>query len=654
MALIVALYRSNSENEVLRKSWEEMHRRLAIVEATQHDLSEQGFRDGGSMPGRLLQSGDCFTTEEVSEAVVNAVRTAFIVKEDQLALSAALDDKADQSAVDALSTTVAGKADIAALNALAAQFELGPVVEEAELNPCRCAECADEPVGGELCASYGPKTPCECEDSFSLSAGSVRQTYPMTQTDLPCCREEWPVAPTVTQATTSSPQVFDEDDIMVRIGGQVAFAWTGFENVEQVSDFDSYTPIVDGIRSGDPTSAGSFAYTFDTAGEYYFRSYVHESLQVKITVMECVSCMVVAGYDGANPATLALALSSRAAGDFALAISSVGMPRVMTLLTVYDGQTLTLTGEDSEAGQLPMLDAKISALDGATIVVDNAYVSHGVVLSVRATLEDNTGQVAPTASGLGIPEVEPTPAIVDAAVASIDDFADTVTLAQADASISAGQLLWLSDAAGQTCSAAPKAEGLVVQSVSRAVITFSTDITAGDVSASTNCVLSRVETYDLPACEMGDPPAVMYTHDSSIGMDVLMTCSVMDGVASWRPLLTMGGVTFDGENVASFLAAIASGLPGKYVLRMDGAGAIVIITSLVIHSYQDGEDEAASFRPHTCTFFWQKTAVCNDNSAPCLCLKSAHHTLCYRLCLSLSEGNLHRLGWDKVDIQWSD
>eukprot|EP01043_Picozoa_sp_COSAG02_P052692 COSAG02_NODE_5716_length_4101_cov_2.727886_1_plen_1022_part_00 len=603
-----ALYRSNNENEILRKSSEEMHRRaqeinlemyqelqqemhrrLAIVEETQHDLAGQGLIDGnGAVPGRLLQSGDCLTTEEVSEAAVNAVRTAFIVKEDQVALSAALDDKADQSAVDSLNVAIAEKADIAALNALAAQFGSGPVVEEAEVTPCRCAECADEPVGGDLCASYGPATPCECEDS-SGSSDPVRQTYPMTQSDPPCCREEWPAAPTVTQATTTSPQVFDEDDIMVRIDGQVTFVWTGFENLEQVGDFVSYTPVPDGIRSGTGVDgwAGSFTHTFDTAGEYYLRSYVHDSLQVKVTVMECVSCIAVAGYDGANPATLALALSSRAAGDFALAISSAGMARLMTLLTVYDGQTLTLTGEDSEAGQLPLADATITALDGASVVVNNAYVSGGVALAQRATLEDNTGQVAPTASGMAIPKVEPTPAIENAAVASIDESADTVTLAQIDASVAAGQALQLSDAAGQTCAAAPKGQDLTVLSVSGASVSFSTDITSGDASASTNCVLGRAESYDLPACEAGDPPAVIYTRDPGLDMDVLMTCSEMGGEAAWRSVLTMGGVIFDSPDIAGFIAAIGSGLPGMYVLRLIGDAQSFSIPQLDIFPYQD-------------------------------------------------------------------
>ena len=93
---------------------------------------------------------------------------------------------------------------------------------------------------------------------------------------------------------------------MVRIGGQVTFDWTGFENVEQVSDFDSYTPISDGIRSGDPTTAGSFTHTFDTAGEYYFASPVYDTLRAKVTVMDCITCEVVAGYHGAEGVQVAV------------------------------------------------------------------------------------------------------------------------------------------------------------------------------------------------------------------------------------------------------------------------------------------------------------------------------------------------------------
>eukprot|EP01043_Picozoa_sp_COSAG02_P129992 COSAG02_NODE_67621_length_252_cov_1.013072_1_plen_83_part_11 len=57
----------------------------------------------------------------------------------------------------------------------------------------------------------------------------------------------------------------------------------------------------------------------------------------------------------------------------------------------------------------------------------------------------------------------------------------------------------------------------------------------------------------------------------------------------------MGGVTFDGEDVAAFLSSIASGLPGKYVLRVVGAGGEVIISALDIHPYQDGKDYAQLF-----------------------------------------------------------
>ena len=157
-----------------------------------------------------------------------------------------------------------------------------------------------------------------------------------------------------------------------------------------------------------------------------------------------------------------------------------------------------------------------------------------------------------------------------AAVSSIDATADTVTLSVADSSIATGQLLQLIDRGGNTCAAAPKGQDLTVLSVNGLVISLSADITAGDASASSNCALSRAEAYTLPPCEAGDPPAIIYTHDASLDMDVMMTCSEMGGLALWRSVLTMGGVIFDGTDIAGFVAAIGSGLPGMYVLRLLG------------------------------------------------------------------------------------
>ena len=82
-------------------------------------------------------------------------------------------------------------------------------------------------------------------------------------------------------------------------------------------------------------------------------------------------------------------------------------------------------------------------------------------------------------------------AITAAAVASIDaGAANSVTLGTADASITAGQTLRLADAGGQSCGAAPKGSDLVVAWVNGAVVTFQDELTSGDASASTNCVIT--------------------------------------------------------------------------------------------------------------------------------------------------------------------
>jgi hypothetical protein len=100
-------------------------------------------------------------------------------------------------------------------------------------------------------------------------------------------------------------------------------------------------------------------------------------------------------------------------------------------------------------------------------------------------------------------------------------------------------------------------------------------------------VLSRAERYDLPACEIGDPPSVIYTHQPNLDMDVLLSCSEMGGEAAWRSLLTTGGVIADTTDLSQFIAAVGSGLPGTYVLRLAGDGQDFSIPLLTVLPYQD-------------------------------------------------------------------
>ena len=125
------------------------------------------------------------------------------------------------------------------------------------------------------------------------------------------------------------------------------------------------------------------------------------------------------------------------------------------------------------------------------------------------------------------------------AVASIDDGTpNTVTLLVADASILSGQKLRLGDATGKTCGATPKATDLTVSGVVGAVITFTTDITAGDGHASSNCVLTRPVTASLTANEyyfmavpLGPIDTAMYVRQRS-GAGT-RTSSLTTSQASW-------------------------------------------------------------------------------------------------------------------------
>ena len=93
--------------------------------------------------------------------------------------------------------------------------------------------------------------------------------------------------------------------------------------MEEVEDFVDYQTVSGGIRNGNPDNGATFTHTFDTPGVYFLRSQVHETLQAKVTVMNCVSCVAVAGYDGADLTTLALALSSQTPGQYNLTVRTL-------------------------------------------------------------------------------------------------------------------------------------------------------------------------------------------------------------------------------------------------------------------------------------------------------------------------------------------
>ena len=98
-------------------------------------------------------------------------------------------------------------------------------------------------------------------------------------------------------------------------------------------------------------------------------------------------------------------------------------------------------------------------------------------------------------------------AVIDGEIQAMDAAgADSVTLAAADYSIIPGQVLRLVDADGQTCGATPKDTDLVVESISGAVITFATDITADDPTCDSNkcwkCELARTETCKATALDV--------------------------------------------------------------------------------------------------------------------------------------------------------
>ena len=327
---------------------------------------------------------------------------------------------------------------------------------------CRCAICADTPVNGSLCLPWTNPAPCDCLGAqakepapgraFTSATGclgtpdqsfndpTTTQVFPVSELKAsgrpPCCREEWPQNVTVEQVSTADSEEFSQDDIKMKICGVLTFKWHGFENVEQVSEtwdpYDGRRPVSqpgvgvpstsEYIRSGDPTTGGEFHWTFSQPGEYYFRSYFTNSIRVKVTVMDCSYCTVTAGYDGEQPRSAMIALSSRTPGHYHLRVADFA---TLGHVTVYVNQTLTVTATGAPIGQLALLDASIHVMGGGTAVLDHVHVTSWVAVDRGGTL-DNRGSLVEM-DALPVPRAaEPYPECLPRTVGSlIYDFSET-------------------------------------------------------------------------------------------------------------------------------------------------------------------------------------------------------------------------------------
>eukprot|EP01047_Picozoa_sp_COSAG01_P045310 COSAG01_NODE_4163_length_5278_cov_155.844951_3_plen_461_part_00 len=82
-------------------------------------------------------------------------------------------------------------------------------------------------------------------------------------------------------------------------------------------------------------------------------------------------------------------------------------------------------------------------------------------------------------------------------------------------------------------------------------------------------VVPIVDSHDqLPSCEEGDSPSLIYQTDATLNIMQLLTCSSQDGAAAWRPVLVQGGLIYHGSDDTAWAAAISSGLPGIVELDM--------------------------------------------------------------------------------------
>ena len=134
-------------------------------------------------------------------------------------------------------------------------------------------------------------------------------------------------------------------------------------------------------------------------------------------------------------------------------------------------------------------------------------------------------------------------------------------------------------------------------SANLATLTASHDILAAQLrdiqskeaaEQSTGMVVPVVgQEGSMPECTNSTPPSLVYTRNADLGVDTVQSCSNLFGAAAWRPLMMLGGLIHEGSNPSAFAAAVSSGLPGIYVLRLWAAEVVSIDRSLTILARQD-------------------------------------------------------------------
>ena len=149
-------------------------------------------------------------------------------------------------------------------------------------------------------------------------------------------------------------------------------------------------------------------------------------------------------------------------------------------------------------------------------------------------------------------------AVSHAHVTSINAAANTIQLAEADSTIVAGEKIRLANADADgpvSCAARPKGSDLVVASVIGDVITLSTNLTAGDSLASTNCV---VEIPVGPICT-GTAARGSHSYTRCTASDCCVSLGDVPGIRS-----PVGEILQDGDSGPPVASADVDCNPGYH------------------------------------------------------------------------------------------
>ena len=203
----------------------------------------------------------------------------------------------------------------------------------------------------------------------------------------------------------------------------------------------------------------------------------------------------------------------------------IGLSSPSGAVTVHAGQTLTITGQGAPVGQLALIDAAISVLDGGVAELRSLHL-------VRRPRPSSSSQLRHTRTGLA------REMIFDVLLPCRPSRSRSSPAACSGSSTAPGPSTRRRCGAETLRASATSCRGRP--------LTCCLPLCSADRPRPQVLRIPTAPADQLPECTAEKGPSMVATMNTDLGMEVVQMCMDKGGTAQWRPVVTSGGVIYDG------------------------------------------------------------------------------------------------------------